>query len=96
MKIGDIIYYITKYTGIKYLVESYQRIVDDIRNFRPPSKSEKYLLSFNKTMTKLTEPILSKSKDYLTEAKNNIRKNKILSFDNYWFFSSKRLPLQLE
>ena len=25
MKLGNIIYYITKYTGIKYLVESYHK-----------------------------------------------------------------------
>jgi len=32
MKIGDIIYYITKYTGIKYLVESYHAFNGTKRN----------------------------------------------------------------
>ena len=26
MKLGDLIYYITKYTGIKYLVDKYHKI----------------------------------------------------------------------
>lgn len=80
----------------QYLIESYQRLVNEIRSFSPPGKSQDYVISFKKSMNELTAPILSKSLQLLEQARNQIKQNTILSRDNHWFFANSRIPLNIE
>ena len=75
------------------LVESYEGVVSQIREFTPPGKSDRYIKSFKKSMVDLTKPILVKSKDFRREAIGQVTRSNILSLDNSYFLQSKQLPL---
>ncbi|MFZ4713954.1 MAG: hypothetical protein ACOYL6_09595 [Bacteriovoracaceae bacterium] len=79
-----------------YKAEAQQRFVKEVRDFVPNGKDENYINAFKKDMVKTTEPILKDSLSLIVETKNTIREKKILSHDNDWFMSSKRLPIKLE
>ncbi|MBT3981107.1 MAG: tetratricopeptide repeat protein [Bacteriovoracaceae bacterium] len=93
LKIGSGIGIVKSY---QYLVESYQRVVQEIRDFTPPKKSKQYTAGFKKSMSSLTQPLLKRSFDFIKESKGQIKKSQILSRENYWFFSSERLPIKVD
>jgi hypothetical protein len=78
------------------MVEAYQRFAYEVENFVPPQKSQDYVLSFQNAMKKLTGPIVNESKKFLSEARSQISRNKILSEKNFWFSNQVRLPVALE
>lgn len=80
-------------SSYKYLVESYEGLASDVRNFTPDGKSESYLESFKKGMTDLTEPILVKAAEFRREAVKQISSSSILSFKNNYFLQDKQLPV---
>jgi len=80
----------------KYLVESYEGVGSEIREFTPPDKSDNYIKSFKKSMTDLTSPLLTKASDFRKEAVSQISRSNILSIDNNYFLQSKQLPVPPE
>lgn len=83
-------------SAYKYLIESYESVGAEIRNFTPLDKSEDYIKSFKKSMADLTSPLLTKASDFRKEAVGQITKSNILSFDNNYFLQSTQLPVPPE
>lgn len=78
------------------LVESYQRLAKEIQDFVPPRKTDSYVKSFRSSMMQISAPLIDKSKQFLNEARGQIKKSKILSRDNHWFIKKDRLPFSFE
>lgn len=83
-------------TSYKYLVSSYQSLVDEIINFAPKGKSPEYVKSFQATMRKIVLPLGQKAKDFRGEAKKQILKSSILSVNNSFFLNGNILKINLE
>ncbi|MCK5073269.1 MAG: tetratricopeptide repeat protein [Bacteriovoracaceae bacterium] len=80
----------------KVLIESYESIVREMREFTPPGKGPEYTKSFRKSMIQISLPILKKVGEFKSEAKRQISGNNILSNENYLFMSSAKLPIKIE
>ncbi|MEI8348094.1 MAG: hypothetical protein WCG27_11545, partial [Pseudomonadota bacterium] len=80
----------------KHIVESYQKVADEIKNFTPAGKTEDYINSFRKSMGPIVANTASKAMEFRTQGRDQIIKNKILSNDNYWFLSQSNYPLKVE
>lgn len=79
--------------GYRILVESYKNLGRDIISFTPPGKGEGYVTSFKKSMAGIAGPILSKAKEFESEAIRQIRGSKILSESNFYFMRNSTLPI---
>jgi hypothetical protein len=79
-----------------YKAEAQQKFVKEVRDFTPEGKDENYLKPFRKDMIKTTEPFLKDSLELISETRSTIAQKKILSHDNDWFMSNKRLPFKVE
>ena len=81
----------------KILIESYQLMVEQILSFSPTGKSQEYLKSFRNSMKNVAAPLSSKIKEFQAQAASSIRKNNILSNDNYQFISGlKNAPINIK
>jgi tetratricopeptide (TPR) repeat protein len=80
----------------QYLVQSYRKVVEEIKAFTPPGKSPEYVKSFKKSMNALVRPIAKKADEFLAEAKKKIYSSKILSPDNKWFLGNEKIPIPIE
>ncbi|MFT6069412.1 MAG: tetratricopeptide (TPR) repeat protein [Bacteriovoracaceae bacterium] len=80
----------------KYLVLSYQGLVDDISRFAPAGKSPEYVKSFQGTMRKIVLPLNQKAQDFRREARKQIIKSSILSKENNFFLNGEKLKFSLE
>ena len=78
------------------IVESYQRLVREIREFKIVGKSPAYVATFKKAMKRIENPLLKKSLSYIRQARKLIDGGKVLSPHSYWFISKNRLPFDVE
>lgn len=83
-------------SSYKYLVLSYQGLVDEISRFAPAGKSPEYVSSFQGTMRKIVLPLNQKAQDFRREARKQILKSSILSKDNNFFLNGEKLKFSLE
>ena len=80
----------------RLIIESYQKIVKEIRNVKIKGKKKDYVNSFRKAMKNIENSLLKKSLSYLNQSRKLIASGKVLSQDNYWFISKNRLPIDIE
>ena len=78
------------------IIESYQRLVKEIREFQVVGKSAGYVKGFRKAMRQIENALLKKSLSYLKQARKLIEEGKVLSPHGYWFISSNRIPIDVE
>ena len=74
----------------RYLVESYRFLINEIILFSPANRSVEYVNSFRTSMKKLVEPLKKRAEDFYSEARRQIKKNKIISNDSYWFLAKEK------
>lgn len=80
----------------KYLIETYQFLINEINNFTPPDKTPEYIDSFKKGISSVVNSLEKKVLDYRSEALRNIKGEKILSKDNLFFVQSDLIPVSVE
>lgn len=78
------------------LIESYQKLIRELREFNVIGKNESYVATFKKAMKQIENPLMKKSLQYLKEARALIAQGKVLSPDSYWFVSRNRIPVNVE
>ena len=78
------------------IIESYQKLVKEIREFQITGKSPAYITGFRKAMKQIENALLKKSLTYLKQARKLINQGKVLSPHSYWFISRNRLPVDVE
>ncbi len=83
-------------SSYKYLVESYQGLVNEISRFAPAGKSPDYVKSFQGTMKKIVIPLNRKADDFRKEAKRQIIRSSILSEENSYFLNGEKLKFSVE
>ncbi len=79
--------------GYKILVESYQKMGEEIAAFTPPGKGADYVNSFKNSMGQISQTLMSKAEDFRREAQGQINKSKILAKNNYFFMTNNKLPI---
>lgn len=79
----------------KFLVQSYQSLVDEIARFAPPGKSPEYVKSFQGTMRKIVIPLNQKANDFRKEARRQILRSNILSKENSFFLNGEKLKVDV-
>jgi len=72
-------------TGYRIMIEAYQDLAKEVREFRPSGKSKDYVTSFQKSMKQITQPLVNRSLQFRNEALKQINKSSILAKDNLWF-----------
>ena len=80
----------------KYLVETYQYLINEISNFNPADKSQDYIDSFKKGISSVLLPLQKKVGDYRIEANKQIQSENILSRDNSFFTQNSNIPVAVE
>ena len=80
----------------KLLVENYEAMAFEIRNFTPPGKSAEYVESFKKSMNQIVLPILAKATEFKKNATSVILQNNILSSDNNYFMTDQSFQIKVE
>ncbi len=79
--------------GYKILVESYQKMGEEIAAFTPPGKGEEYVTSFRSSMSQIAQTLLNKANDFKREAVGQIKKSQILAKNNLFFMTNNNLPV---
>ena len=80
----------------QFIIESYQRLVKEIREFKVVGKDAAYVKSFKAAMKQIERTLLRKSLSYLGQARKLIAGGKVLSPDSYWFIARSRIPFDVE
>ena len=78
------------------IIESYQQLVKEIREFKVVGKKPAYIATFKRAMKQIETPLLKKSLSYLQQARRLINGGKVLSPDSYWFISRNRIPFDVK
>ncbi|MBC98159.1 MAG: hypothetical protein CME63_10440 [Halobacteriovoraceae bacterium] len=79
--------------GYKVLVESYQKMGEEISSFTPPGKGAEYVTSFKSSMAQIAQTLINKANDFRMEAQGQIKKSQILAKNNYFFMTNNKLPI---
>lgn len=74
------------------LEDSYKKVADRLSRFTPPGKSKNYIKGFKKEFSMISKQMLDASRRYRVEAKMAIKKNKILSQENFKLQDTSRFP----
>lgn len=80
----------------QFIIEAYQRLVKEIREFKVVGKDAAYVKSFKSAMKGIEKPLLQKSLSYLGQARKLIAGGKVLSPDSHWFMARNRIPFDVE
>ncbi|MCB9060234.1 MAG: tetratricopeptide repeat protein [Halobacteriovoraceae bacterium] len=80
----------------RIMVETYTRYVDELLKFSPEGIDPQDLNDLRANLKRDHIPLINKIPVLINEAKSYIKKNQVLSSDNYWFFSEKRFPVNIE
>lgn len=77
----------------KYLINSYEDFATELQAFAPEGKGPEYVESFKKAMSSVWTPILQTAQKRRNEVQDLIKKNQILTKDNFAMLSSGKEPV---
>ena len=77
------------------IIESYQRLVREIKNVDVKKQDKGFIKDFRKAMAQVEGSLLKKSNSYLKQAQKIIAEGKVLSPQSYWFISQNRIPFNV-
>ena len=80
----------------RYLVESYEKVANEVQTFNPQGVSPEYLASFKKALTPLSNNLSSMAAKFRQDVTKEINSSKILSSDNTYFMMEHHLPIKVE
>lgn len=80
----------------RYLVESYEKVANEVQTFNPQGVSPEYLASFKKALTPLSNNLSSMVAKFRQDVTKEINSSKILSSDNTYFMMEHHLPIKVE
>jgi TolA-binding protein len=67
----------------KYVIEAYEELGNEVKNFTPGDKSPEYVATFKKAMEEVYRPLLASAQKFRGEIRKLISDNKILSMNNF-------------
>lgn len=77
----------------KILFETYKSVGEELSTFTPPGKSKEYIQGFKKQFQQISKQMISAANRYKKEAIRAIKKNSILSQNNF-FFQNNKFPIK--
>ncbi len=80
-------------SSYKLLDDAYTYVAKELMAFTPPGKTKEYITGFKKQFNSISTQMLQAAKKYRQEARTAIRKNTILSKNNFYFQDNK-FPVQ--
>lgn len=81
--------------GYRRLIDAYEAFATELQNFTPEGKGPEYVESFKKAMSSVWNPILQTAQKRRQEVAELIKKNHILSPDNFMLLSDGKKPTVL-
>lgn len=79
--------------SFKILSRSYKNVAQEIFDFVPKNKSKEYIAAFKKDFNQVGTQLSGAAKQYASEAKRTLKKNIILSKNNF-FFQENKVPVK--
>lgn len=81
----------------RYVIDAYEALAKEVQDFVPPKKSKEYVKSFKAAMDKqVVSTILAQAEKFKRDGAKAIMNNTILSADNSYFLSNKKLPVPVQ
>ncbi len=78
------------------LLDAYESLANEVKDFTPPQKSKEYVVSFKKNMDQVVRPLLAKAAEFKAIAKKEVIRNQILSHHSVNFLGNERSPVPVQ